>query len=306
MSDNTLVTSHQSPPPDHRSLITKYWKPFFAVTVWGMSFIATKSALLEMKPVVIVFIRQLLGILFLAAVILKQKKSFAIDFKKQKWIFALALMACFHLWIQVTGLQWTTASHTGWIIGITPVFMAILGIIFFKEIISSSQITGITVSFIGLLLLVSKGDFTSIDFIKNKGDVLVIISSMTWSIYSLISKKTTLTLSPVLTTFYLFVIVAILISPFTINQENMNAVMHLSIGGWIWILFLGILCSGAAYTIWAQALSEMSTSRVGAFLYVEPFVTFFGSWLLLNEQITILTLLSGLIILGGVVLVNRK
>jgi drug/metabolite transporter (DMT)-like permease len=50
----------------------------------------------------------------------------------------------------------------------------------------------------------------------------------------------------------------------------------------------------------------MSASRVGAFLYIEPFVTFFGSWILLNEQITLLTLLSGLIIIGGVVLVNRK
>jgi drug/metabolite transporter (DMT)-like permease len=299
MSKNSLDTHYKHP-------VIKYWKPFFAVTVWGMSFIATKSALLEIKPVVIVFIRQILGFLFLAAVILKQNKSFAVNFKEQKWIFALALIAGSHLWIQVTGLQWTTASHTGWIIGITPVFMAILGIIFFKEKLTSAQVTGITVSFVGLLLLVSKGDFTSIDFIKNKGDVLVIISSLTWSIYSLISKKATLTLSPVLTTFYLFVFVAIMLAPFTINQENISAVEHLSLMGWCWILFLGILCSGAAYTIWAQALSEMSASRVGAFLYVEPFVTFFGSWLLLSEQITILTLLSGLIIIVGVVLVNRK
>jgi drug/metabolite transporter (DMT)-like permease len=83
-------------------------------------------------------------------------------------------------------------------------------------------------------------------------------------------------------------------------------VLHLSLNGWAWILFLGILCSGAAYTFWSQALSEMSASRVGAFLYVEPFVTFFGSWFLLSEQITLVALLSGLIIIGGVVLVNRK
>jgi drug/metabolite transporter (DMT)-like permease len=285
---------------------TKLWKPLFAVLVWGLSFIATKSALMEVKPEVIVFLRQLLGILFLAAVLLKQKRKFSINIREQKWIFVLAAIACFHLWIQVTGLQWTTASHTGWIIGITPVFMAILGIIFFKEKISLPQTLGIIVAFLGLVLLVSKGDITSLDFIKNKGDLLIISSSITWSFYSMVNKKVTFNLSPVLTTFYLFLIVAVIIAPFTINQNNISDVFRLSISGWGSILFLGIFCSGIAYTLWAQALNEMSASKVGAFLYIEPFVTFFGAWLLLNEQITVLTLLSGLIIIGGVVLVNRK
>lgn len=299
MIKNSLITNNQSP-------IIKFWKPLFAVLVWGLSFIATKSALTEVKPEVIVFLRQLLGILFLAAVLLKRKRKFSINIREQKWIFALAAIACFHLWIQVTGLQWTTASHTGWIIGITPVFMVILGIIFFKEKISSLQKLGILVAFLGLVILVSKGDLTSLDFIKNKGDVLIISSSVTWSIYSIVNKKVTFTLSPVLTTFYLFLIVAVIIAPFTINQNNISDIFRLSISGWGSILFLGIFCSGIAYTLWAQALNEMSASRVGAFLYIEPFVTFFGAWLLLNEQITLLTLLSGLIIIGGVILVNRK
>jgi len=299
MITNPLITNNQS-------LIVKFWKPLFAVIVWGLSFIATKNVLTEVKPEVIVFLRQLLGILFLAAILLKRKRKFSINIREQKWIFVLAAIACFHLWIQVTGLQWTTASHTGWIIGITPVFMVILGIIFFKEKISSLQTLGIIVAFLGLVILVSKGELTSLDFIKNKGDVLIISSSATWSIYSMVNKKITLNLSPVLTTFYLFLIVAVIIAPFTINQNNISDVFRLSISGWGSILFLGIFCSGIAYTLWAQALNEMSASRVGAFLYIEPFITFFGSWILLSEQITLLTLLSGLIIIGGVVLVNRK
>jgi len=299
MIKNSLITNH-------KSQITKYWKPLFAVIVWGLSFIATKNALVEVKPEVIVFIRKILGILFLAAVLLKRKRKLSINIREQKWIFILAAIACFHLWIQVTGLQWTTASHTGWIIGITPVFMVILGIIFFKEKISSLQTQGIIVAFLGLVILVSKGDLTSLDFIKNKGDVLIIASSVTWSVYSMVNKKVTFTLSPVLTTFYLFLIVAIIIAPFAINRQNFSETLNLSLSGWGSILFLGIFCSGIAYTLWAQALNEMSASRVGAFLYIEPFVTFFGSWILIREEITFLTLLSGLIIIGGVVLVNRK
>jgi len=291
---------------ENRARRKTYGKILFAVIVWGLSFIATKNALVEVRPVVIVFIRQLLGILFLTFVIIKRKMSFKVDLRKEKWIFILAAIACFHLWIQVTGLQWTSASHTGWIIGITPVFIAILGLIFFKEKINATQTLGIVISFIGLLVLVSKGDFSTLDFVKNKGDILIIMSAMTWSIYSIANKKATVTLSPVLTTFYLFLIVAAIIAPFTINSQNMSDVVNLSAQGWSSILFLGIFCSGVAYTLWAQALKEMDASRVGVFLYLEPFVTFFGAWLLLNEYITVLTLLSGLIIIAGVVLVNRK
>ncbi len=291
---------------NNKSLITNSWKPLFAVFVWGLSFIATKRALVEIKPEAIVFIRQLLGISFLLVVALRQKQNLHINLKDHKWVFVLALVACFHLWIQITGLQWTSASNTGWIIGITPVFMTILAIIFFKEKISKQQLVGIIISFAGLILLVSKGDLSSIDLINNKGDVLIISSSLTWAVYSMASKKATLNYSPVMTTLYLFIIVAILISPFAINKENIAAVVSLSLGGWSAILFLGILCSGVAYVLWSQALTEMSASRVGAYLYIEPFVTFFGSWILLGEQITFLMLVSGLIIIGGVVLVNRK
>ncbi len=286
--------------------MTKTWKPLFAVFVWGISFIATKIALNEITPVTIVFIRQILGISFLTFIAVKQKKRFEIAWHNHKWVLLLGFIACFHLWIQVTGLQWTTASHTGWIIGITPVFMTILAMIFFKERIVKHQILGIVLSFAGLLLLVSKGDLSSLDFIKNEGDLLIIGSSVTWAVYSMISKRTTLNCSPLMTTLYLFAIIAIVLAPFTINRNNIVAVAHLSVEGWVSILFLGIFCSGVAYTFWAQALTEMSASRVGAFLYIEPFVTFFGSWILLDEKITLLMPVSGLVIIGGVVLVNRK
>ena len=32
-------------------------------------------------------------------------------------------------------------------------------------------------------------------------------------------------------------------------------------------------CSGIAYVIWAYALREMESAKVGAYLYFEPFVT---------------------------------
>ena len=79
---------------------------------------------------------------------------------------------------------------------------------------------------------------------------------------------------------------------------------HISIKVWFAILFLGIFCSGLGYVLWAQALKEMDAAKAGAFLYFEPFITIITAWIFLNERITFLMVLSGMIITTGVLLVN--
>jgi drug/metabolite transporter (DMT)-like permease len=98
---------------------------------------------------------------------------------------------------------------------------------------------------------------------------------------------------------------AIVIIPFSLNETAINAILHLSGIGWISILFLGLFCSGVAYVIWAYALREMESAKVGAYLYFEPFITVFTAWIFLKEDITLLMILSGLIITAGVFLVNK-
>lgn len=283
----------------------KYWLPLPAIIFWGASFIATKYLLDELTPEAIISLRLILAIILLSLIALYTKKDFTINLKSHLWILLLALIAVFHLWIQITGLKFTTAANTGWIIGTAPIFMALLGLIFFKEKLTAVKITGIVLAMLGLLLLVGKGDITNIDLIKNKGDLLVLSSSFTWGIYSMVNKKVSLDYSPMMTILYLFIMMAVIIIPFNFNSKTFNSVVHLSTIGWISILFLGLLCSGAAYVIWAYALRDMESAKVGAFLYFEPFVTVISAWLFLKEEITLLMLLSGLVITAGVFLVNK-
>lgn len=280
------------------------WKPVTAVAIWGTSFIATKIALEELAPLSIIFLRLLLAVVVLLIMALYSKKDITIDFKNHSQILVLAIIAVFHLWIQVTGMQYTTASNTGWIIGTAPIFMAIVGFIVFQEPLSLIRILGIIVAFIGLIMLIGKGDLSSVDFLSKKGDLLILASAFTWSVYSAVNKKISLSYSPLLTILFLFAMMALIISPFTISNSAIESVFSLSLKAWAMILFLGIFCSGVAYVLWAQALKEMDSIKVGAFLYFEPFVTIFAAWLFLKEKITLGMMLSGLIITLGVFLVN--
>jgi len=283
----------------------RYLLILLAIIFWGTSFVATKTVLNEIKPVTIIILRLILASILLTIIALSTKRKFSINFKSHGWIFILALVAVFHLWIQVTGLQYTTASNTGWIIGTAPVFMAILGFVFYKEKITLLQFLGILVAVAGLLLLIGKGDITNIGLIENQGDLLVLGSAFTWGVYSMVNKKISLSYSPLMTILYLFLMMAVIIIPFNLNAETINSVINLSFISWVWILFLGVFCSGIAYVIWAQALRDMESAKVGAFLYFEPLVTVIAAWFFLQEAITLLMIFSGLLITAGVFIVNK-
>jgi RarD protein len=282
------------------------WKPLLAVVFWGASFVATKSLLDSLSPLGIIYIRLILGIFTAIIIALFRKRNFSLKQKDIKGILILAIISTTHLWIQVTGMQYTTASNTGWIIGIVPVIMAIMGYLIYKERMSTIQLMGAVIAFSGLLVLISKGDLSSVNFISNFGDLLVLGSAFTWSIYSFYGRKVTLNYPPSLTILYLFITMFVLLSPVTISQNFINSLSVLSTVDWSALLFLGIFCSGVAYVIWAEAMNELPANRVGAFLYLEPFVTVFTAWLLLNEQITLLMMASGIVIIIGVIMVNRK
>lgn len=276
-----------------------------AVIFWGTSFVATKTVLLELKPVTIIILRLVLASVLLLVIAIYTKRKFSINIKSHGWILILALIAVFHLWIQVTGLQFTSAANTGWIIGTAPIFMAVMGLIFFREKITFLSFGGIVLAVFGLLMLIGKGNILNIGLIENKGDLLVLGSSFTWGVYSTVNKKISLSYSPLMTILFLFLMMIIIIVPFNLNSETIDSVINLSFTGWTMILFLGFFCSGIAYVIWAQALRDMESAKVGAFLYLEPLVTVGAAWLFLREEITFLMIISGLLITIGVIIVNK-
>lgn len=284
----------------------KYLKPLTAITFWGASFVGTKILLTELDPFTILFLRFFIGAAFLGALALIRKKDFTLRKDVHAMILLLAVIAFFHLWIQTTGLIYTSASNTGWIIGTTPVFMVLIGRVFLKEKLSALKISGILISFTGLILLITKGKFSEFNFISNKGDFLILVSSLTWAIYSFINKKIPNSYPSTMAIFYLFVLITLFMAPFAISGTNLNAITHLSVPSWLSILFLGLCCSGIAYVLWSQAMQEMSSAKVGVFLYIEPFVTVITASIVINEQITPLLIISGIIIISGVVLVNWR
>lgn len=286
-----------------------YVEALFAVIVWGASFIATKVALQDLSPITIVWLRFLMGIIILGLVVVL-RRQFSLPEKKEWGYFALLgfLGITFHQWLQSNALQTSEAGTTAWIVSTTPVFMAVLGWVLLKERLGWTKSLGILLAFLGVLVVVSKGDLRSISFGKfgAPGDVLVLISAVNWAVFSALSRRGLKSHPASLMMFYIMLLGWAFTTLLFLTTSRMSEIPSVTFNGWMAVGFLGIFCSGLAYIAWYDALQALSTAQTGVFLYIEPLIAVVVAFFILGEPITLALSIGGVVILFGVWLVNRN
>ncbi|HEV7240214.1 MAG TPA: EamA family transporter [Thermoanaerobaculia bacterium] len=263
-----------------------------AVVFWGVSFVATKAALTEVAPVTLIFLRFAIGAAVLLAIVRELPP-------REAWP-ALALMGFIgvfvHQMLQAYALTMTSATNSGWLIGVTPIWSAVLAAIVLRERFGFWKVVGLAGGFAGALLVVTKGDFSSrvLGRPSTTGDLLILISTVNWAVYSVLGHRTIRTLGPRRATSGAMLFGAAMLAPFFVAQKGWRQIPNLTVTGWSALLFLAVCCSALGYLFWYGALERIEVSRVAALLYAEPLVTFVAAALLLGERV------SGVVIAGGI------
>lgn len=285
------------------------FETIFAVLVWGASFIATKISLRDVSPITVVWLRFAMGVIILGIAVFATRQ-FALP-KRNEWgYFALLgfLGIAFHQWLQSNGLVTSQASTTAWIVATTPIFMALLGWLILNENLTWLQAAGIFIAASGVILVVSKGDLRSLALgqFGEPGDILILISSMNWAVFSALSRRGLKSHPAIRMMFYVMTLGWLFSGILFFSGPGLAEISQLTADGWLGITFLGIFCSGLAYIAWYDALQALPTAQTGAFLNIEPLIAMGVAAVLLGEAITWASMLGGGIILFGVWLVNRN
>lgn len=286
-----------------------YLEALFAVIVWGASFIATKIAVEQISPVSVVWMRFAMGIpILLVAVFMRKQFAFP---KGNEWAyFALLgfLGISFHQWLQSNGLQTSQATTTAWIVSTSPVFIALLAWFILKEKLSMIQISGIALAMIGVLVVVSKGNFASITLgnFGTIGDFLILISALNWAVFSILSRRGFQNHPSTRLTFWVMTLGWLITTVAFIAGKNYTEITQLDSRGWWAIIFLGIFTTGLAYIAWFDVLSQLPAAQSGAFLFLEPPASMVVAAIVLFEKITWASIIGGVVIILGVWLVNKK
>lgn len=275
--------------------------------MWGVSFVATKAALREVSPVTLIFTRFALGTAVLILILKLRRESLVPP--RETWPM-LAVMGFvgifFHQMIQVHGLTLTTAVRTGWLIGLTPIWSAVLAALFLGEGFGPRKLLGLFLGLAGAILVVTRGELSAqvLALPSTRGDLLILASTVNWAIYTILGRKILKRLgSARAITAAMFLGWAMFI-PFFVASAGWHEYRSLSSTSVIAIVFLGIGCSGLGYLFWYAALERIDASQVAAFLYLEPLVTLLSAVVLLGEPVAVSTIAGGVLVLLGVLIVQ--
>lgn len=134
----------------------------------------------------------------------------------------------------------------------------------------------------------------------------MILSVFSWGLFSVLSRKALQKSEPALAMGYVLLFGWLYSSIPFFWTEGYREIPVIMVSGWANILFLGVLCSAAAYLFWYDALRELPASEVGVFLYVNPVVAVTLSVLFLGEPLTPSMIAGGALVFLGVWFVNRR
>ena len=280
---------------------------FAAVSFWGVSFVATKIALAEMSPVSLITSRFALGVATLHVILRLRREPVSVPRDQWAGLARLGFFAIFvHQMIQAHALTRTTAVRTGWLIGVTPLWSALLAVVMLRERLGPRRILGLAIGFAGALLVVSRGKLSTeaLSLPSTTGDLLILASTVNWAVCTVLARGTIGRLGSARATAASTLLGWLMLLPFFLHEQGWHSWSHLSPRAIAAVAFLGVGCSGLAYLFWYAALARWEASRVAAFLYIEPLVTCAAAVPILGETMGAATVIGGIIVLIGVALVQ--
>jgi drug/metabolite transporter (DMT)-like permease len=279
-----------------------------AVVFWGVSFVATKAVVREVSPFALILLRAALGSALMLVVLAVRRVPLLPP--RVFWPM-LALMGfvgvAFHQLLQGFALTLTSAVNTGWLIGLTPIWSALLARVFLGERFSWPKVLGLAIGFVGAAVVVTGGrwDRELATLPSTRGDLLVLLSTLNWAVYSVLGRDVIRDLGATRATAGAMIAGLLLLVPTLFVPHVTAGLWSLGAAGWAAVLFLGVFCSGLGYLFWYRALERMEASRVGSLLYLEPLVTLAAGAMILGEKVHAATVVGGVLLLAGVGLVQR-
>ena len=160
--------------------------------IWGANFVVVKITLQEFPPMSLAFLRFSFASLFLAPFFLAETKKVKINKKDLPKLITIGiLIVALNITFFFEGIKRTTAIDASILTLAIPIFSVLLGWWFLKEKVNLINLAGISLGFLGALILIGlpqiiSGNMSGQNLI---GNILIILASISWVLGAVISKQ---------------------------------------------------------------------------------------------------------------------
>ncbi len=271
------------------------------IALWASIPVASKKILSELDSIQMLFYSTLFSLIVLWLILIVQRKhknmgSYSLrDYLNMAFLGFLGTYLYYVL--LYTAFELTTAQE-GFILAYTwPILVLALSFLILKEELTIKKIIAILISFLGIIIIVTRGKIFSLVLTNIIGDIIAILGAFVFALFSILGKK--YNYDKTISAFIYFLTAQFLV---TITLLAFSSLKVPSIETWIWLIYNGLLVNGVTYIWWFKALEKVDTHIVSTTLYLTPFLSLIYIWLFLGEKIFISSIIGLTIIVTGILI----
>lgn len=279
-----------------------------AYTIFGLSYLFSKMALEITEPMILLAVR--FSITFIILNLLVLLKMIKLNLKGKNLLGPVLVgivQPVLYFVFENYGLKYTTTSFTGIVSSISPIFTTVLGVIFLKERPNLKQWICIVLSIAGVMMVSlgsTGGENTA------AGCVCLLTAYFLGGFYAILIRKLSRQFSAFELTYVMFTVGFIFFAVMAFVQYGNGTVPMLvsAAGSWKFMLaclYLGGLSSVGAYMLANYSLVHLPVSRATVFNSFSTIVSVLSGVILMHDPFTVVSAIAFLMILGGVIGVNR-
>lgn len=278
-----------------------------AMLIWGLNFVITKIALVDIAPFPLMLFRHTLSTFsFIGILVVRGINVFDLTRKHWKKILPLGILGIvfnqlFFLW----GMNHTSPSHSALMFTIMPIFSSIFALFILKEKITFFRWVGIALAFSGAVWLATDGKL-NLDSSYLYGDLITIGAVVAFALFLVLAKPVLEEVGVIRT----LGVAYLLSSPFILVVCLMPALEQdwssISTESWLSALYLVVFGTVIAYLCHQYALKRLPAALVAAFAYSQPILAAIFSVIILGETLPASFYLAAALIIGGLMIARKK
>jgi drug/metabolite transporter (DMT)-like permease len=276
---------------------------FLAMAGWGLSWVSAKVLSAYINEYEMIFFRNIFTVITLLPVLLFTKKSFYINLKSFILVLVasvvmIAYMKCFFL-----GTKFGTASLGGALVTtMIPINTFIIMALFFGKKIEKKDIFALILGALGVFTMLNIWSFSHEEIFSQK-NIYFVLASILWPILTIVSSKAT-KISPMVFTFYMYVITTIMVMVFFVDVPNISY-KEFDWIFWLNVLSISIISTTFATTLYFVGIEKLGTNEVSSFIFLVPLFAIILSVIFLKENISLSIIVGTILTLIAVKILNN-
>lgn len=279
-----------------------------ACVIWSGNFVIARQVIHDIPPISLAFYRWATASIIMIPIGGQALMKHWPELKEHWWYFfftALSGVTVFNTLVYVAG-HYTPAINLA-LIGTTtsPILAIFLARIFLKEKITPQRVTGLILCVAGIVFLLAKGSLQRLFTLQfGSGDAWILAAALAFAIYSVLVRKKPSSMDPRAFLMAVFMLGTVLLVPAFAWETAHTAPVHWIpyLGGVV--LYLGLGTSVISFLCWNAAISRLGAARTTIFGNLIPLFSSLEAVWILGESITLIHLISGLLVISGLVIAN--